>query len=253
MQRQRRSQGRERAATLMSSPATLDACCSTYARRVADADATPRSVLTVVMPVTRPDPRFFGEALESILEQSSPCWRLIIVTESGELEEIQRGVAALSDDPRIAVVPNTGRRLAGAINTGNRLAESEFVALLLADDRWHPSAVAVLSEHIAHVPDVDFFHSGRQIIDEDGAPISSVHPAKSLVTLADFATGAPVKHLLCWRRSKAVEAGGLDERSRSVGPDDLDFPWTMAEHGALFGAVGECLYLYRDHRSGERL
>jgi hypothetical protein len=39
----------------------------------------------------------------------------------------------------------------------------------------------------------------------------------------------------------------------SIGPDDLDFTWTMAEHGATFGAVDECLYLYRDHRAHFRL
>jgi hypothetical protein len=73
------------------------------------------------------------------------------------------------------------------------------------------------------------------------------------VTLHDFETGAPVKHLLCWRRAMGLAAGGMDELSHSVGPDDLDFPWVMAENGAVFGAVDECLYLYRDHRAHFRL
>ena len=47
----------------------------------------------------------------------------------------------------------------------------------------------------------------------------------------------PVKHLLCWRQRDGLAIGGLDERSASVGPDDFDFPWTMAEHGARFQAV----------------
>jgi hypothetical protein len=51
----------------------------------------------------------------------------------------------------------------------------------------------------------------------------------------------------------ALAIGGLDERSPSVGPDDMDFPWTMAEHGARFGAIDDCLYLYRDHRRVFRL
>jgi len=62
-----------------------------------------------------------------------------------------------------------------------------------------------------------------------------------------------VKHLLCFRRSMALAVGGVDESINSVGPDDYDFPWTMADHGARFHAVPECLYIYRDHRRAYRL
>jgi len=64
---------------------------------------------------------------------------------------------------------------------------------------------------------------------------------------------SPAKHLLCWRKEKALAIGGLDESLNSVGPDDYDFPWTMAENGAAFKAVKECLYYYRDHRESYRL
>jgi hypothetical protein len=45
----------------------------------------------------------------------------------------------------------------------------------------------------------------------------------------------------------------MDETLNDVGPDDYDFPWTMLEHGAIFRAVPECLYYYRDHRTFYRL
>ena len=45
----------------------------------------------------------------------------------------------------------------------------------------------------------------------------------------------------------------MDESLNSVGPDDFDFPWSMAEHGATFKAVADCLYIYRDHRASYRL
>ena len=62
-----------------------------------------------------------------------------------------------------------------------------------------------------------------------------------------------MKHLLCWRKELALSFGGMDESLNNVGPDDYDFPWTMAEHGARFQAIPEALYLYRDHRDAERL
>ena len=69
----------------------------------------------------------------------------------------------------------------------------------------------------------------------------------------DFLWTSPVKHLLCWRRDFALAIGGMDESLLPVGPDDYDFPWCMAEAGATFKAVEECLYIYRDHREAFRL
>jgi len=40
--------------------------------------------------------------------------------------------------------------------------------------------------------------------------------------------------------------GGIDE-SMLKAQDDYDFPWTMAENGATFKAVIECLDYYRNH------
>ena len=85
------------------------------------------------------------------------------------------------------VIENEGRKLAGAFNTGMRHADTEFVAILLADDLWAPDTVAVLEREIATRPDVDFFHSARRAIDSDGTSISSVHPARSDVTVDEFA------------------------------------------------------------------
>jgi hypothetical protein len=168
----------------------------------------------------------------------------------GRLESLLRPQLS---DPRVRLITNEGRKLAGAFNTGMHQAETEFVAVLLGDDLWAPDAVAVLEREIRARPDVDFFHSARRMIDDEGVSISSVHPPRTAVTLADFETVAPVKHLLCWRRGTGLGVGGMDESLNSIGPDDLDFPWVMAEHGARFGAIEECLYLYRDHRAGFRL
>jgi len=222
-------------------------------RTPAPAHASSRYALTVILPIKDPHPAFFGEAVASVVEQTAPDWELLIVTEPADTEQIRAMLGHWSEDPRVSLVANEGPRLAGAVNTGMRSARTEFVALLLGDDRWSRDAVAVMTDQIAARPDADFFHSARQIIDDDGEAISGVHTPEPDVTLDLFRTRAPVKHLLCWRRSLGIAVGGLDERSRSVGPDDFDFPWTMAEHGARFQAVDECLYFYRDHRDGSRL
>jgi GT2 family glycosyltransferase len=215
-------------------------------------DTQYEAMLTALMPVRHFQPRFLAEAVGSLFGQTSPRWRLLIVHEGAEAE-LAAVLGEMLADERVSLVRNQGQGLAGAINTGMRRAATEFVAILLGDDLWAPEAVEVLNRCIERFPEVDFFHSGRRCIDEQGRGISSDYPPRERFALDDFPYGSPVKHLLCWRREKGLAVGGLDETIRNVGPDDYDFPWTMAEHGARFHAVPETLYVYRDHREGFRL
>lgn len=186
------------------------------------------------------------------MRQTSPAWRLVIVTEPAQAPSLSAVLKDSLADARIALVTNEGRGLAGAFNTGMDHATTDFVAILLGDDLWAPDAVEVLGARIAAASEADFHHSSRRYIDGHGRSISGVVRGRQSVTLADFASGTPVKHLLCWRRDLALSFGGMDE-SFDLGPDDFDFPWCMAEHGATFAAVPECLYVYRDHREAYRL
>jgi hypothetical protein len=176
-----------------------------------------------------------------------------VIVEQGDRPRFEQLLRRELADPRVRMIVNEGRKLAGAMNTGIRRAETPFVAILLSDDMWVPDAVEILGANIRLHPDVDFFHSSRVIIGENDEPISDVYPSRSTFELKDFLLASPVKHLLCWRREFAISVGGMDETLNNVGPDDYDFPWTMAERGARFHAIPEALYLYRDHRNAARL
>lgn len=220
---------------------------------VAGSGAAPQARLTAILPLRHYHPPYLAQCLRSLLEQRCGRWRGVVVVEAADHAHFAVALRDPLRDPRLRLLVNDGRALAGAINTGMRAADTEFVALLLGDDLWAPDAVEVLDRATAAWPEVDFFHSARRVIDDDGAPISSVYASRETFTVADFARASPVKHLLCWRRRAGLAVGGIDETLNSVGPDDWDFPWVMAEHGARFRALPECLYWYRDHRAGFRL
>lgn len=205
------------------------------------------------MPVKNYQRDFLVKALDSLTHQSCPDWRLLIIVEREDVAKFEHLLEDELTDARSRLIVNEGRKLAGAMNTGMRHAETSFVAILLADDMWAPIAAEVLTSRIRLHPDHDFFHSSRVIIDENERPISGVYPSRETFEMEDFMLASPVKHLLCWRRELALSFGGMDESLNNVGPDDYDFPWTMAEHGARFQAIPEALYLYRDHRDAERL
>lgn len=210
-------------------------------------------MITALMPVKDHHPRLLREAIGSLAAQTSPLWRLLVIVEPEDVEAFRTLVAEALRDDRVELVANEGRKLAGAFNTGMRRAKTEYVAVLLGDDMWAAHAVETLLRHIDASPEVDFFHSSQRDVDARGKPIGEVLPSSPDVALADFFRGAPVKHLMCWRRECALAIGGMDESLENVGPDDFDFPWTMAEHGAVFGSIPDCLYLYRQHAECPRL
>ena len=208
-------------------------------------------LVTVVLPLKYYVKAFMNAAVQSIVDQSDPNWRMVIVVEPADQEKFRSLLEAPLGDARIALITNQRRGFAGAINSGVAHAETPFAAILLGDDMWAENAVAVLNREIRENPGVDFFHSSRRFIDEKNEPISKVYESRDSFKMSDFKWGSPAKHLLCWRKSKWAEIGGIDETVLKAS-DDYDFPWSMAENGAVFKAVKECLYLYRNHCDGER-
>jgi glycosyltransferase involved in cell wall biosynthesis len=106
--------------------------------------------VSVLMPVFDPDPKYFAEAIESVLSQSMHDWELLIV-EDPSRRKVADTLRNFSD-PRI-------RHFANAVRTSlvfqrNRtlgLARGQYVAMLDADDVAEPNRF----EEQCHVLDTD--------------------------------------------------------------------------------------------------
>ena len=212
-------------------------------------------MVTVLMPCKDPNDAFFKKALGSVIGQNTPAWNLIVVDDHSEeivtknyLKELSK-----SKDKRVSVIKNESNRITGALNTGMKFAQTPYVCSLHCDDLLDRTAVGVLSDYMNRYPDVDYFHSSRIHIDENGSPVGPVLRARESFDLYDFKNFCPVKHLHCWKVKSALDIGGMDESLGLHGADDYDFPWCMAEAGFSFQAIRECLYYYRDHRAHYRL
>ena len=207
------------------------------------------------MPCKDANVAYFRQALESVFQQTSPAWELLIINDHSQTEAI---VALLDElqrarDKRIRVIQTLGHGIAAALNTGMKCTETPFVCMLHCDDLLATTCIATLTNYITDFPNYDYFHSARQFINDVGKPISKVFSSTKLGDLAEFHHGCPIKHLHSWKVSAAMAIGGMDETLGPHGADDYDFPWCMAEAGYRFKAARECLYYYRDHRSHERL
>jgi glycosyltransferase involved in cell wall biosynthesis len=215
----------------------------------------PETTLTILIPCKDAKPSYFREAINSVFLQTSSFWQLLVIDDHSKSRETIAFLNELrdSEDKRLRVIKSDKQRISGALNAGMKLVETPFVCMLHCDDLLDRKCIETLSNYINEFPDVDYFHSARQFIDDDGNTISSVYPSIELKTKADFIHSSPIKHLHCWKVVSALEIGGIDETLGLHGADDFDFPWCMAEAGFQFKAVTECLYYYRDHREHERL
>lgn len=208
--------------------------------------------ITVLMPVRRQQRRFFFDAVNSILEQSDSNWKLLIIVSQDS--EAEAEWADSFGDPRISRIRDDGKGIGRALNLGMEAADTDFVSILLSDDLYAANAIETLQQRRRAEPAADFFHSDRIYVDEAGSLIEEARRHDAPVTREYFARfGSPVKHLLCWRRAKALEIGGMDVSLGPHGCDDYDFPWRMLEAGCRFHRIQELLYLYRRHSQGPRL
>ncbi|MBS2039190.1 glycosyltransferase [bacterium] len=205
-------------------------------------------MLTLLLPTRgQGQSPYFNQALDSVLTQREHQWKLLVI-DGGETP------IPLPEDPRISrlcIWPEKG--VGVALNRAMATVSSPFVAVLHDDDLLDRQAVSRLLEALQNQTEVDYFHSGRRFIDDQGRLISPYIEPRACIQPGSFLEGAGVKHLHCWRVESALKAGGIDESLQLHGADDYDFPWRLAEMGCRFQALNHCLYYQRDHRSAERL
>jgi len=133
--------------------------------------------------------RYIAPAVSSALDQTRPDFEAIVV-DDGSTDDTARVVAQLAErrrDPRLRIVRQTNRGLAGARNTGIQQARGRFVGFLDGDDAWHPEKA---ERHLALMeadPTIGISFSHSEYVQEDGATTGRLLVADvSRPTLADM-------------------------------------------------------------------
>jgi len=110
----------------------------------------------------------FKLAVESLLAQTDPDWRLTIVDDRYPDDEPQRWIAELGD-PRIRYLRNdenlgVSRNYVKCV----ALAEAEFLVIFGCDDVMRPGYIARVKQLLAEYPEVAVIQPGARVIDGDG-------------------------------------------------------------------------------------
>ena len=125
-------------------------------------------LISVVMPVYNVE-TYVAEAISSVLAQTIRHFELIIVDDGSTDRSVE--ICRSFQDPRIQIVSQKNRGLAGARNTGILHSRGAYIAFLDSDDRWLPEKLELHFIHLTANPQIGVSYSGSRFIDANGCPL----------------------------------------------------------------------------------
>ena len=132
------------------------------------------------------------ETMASLLSQSFRDYEIIIVND-GSADDTLDVANAFATDPRVRIVSQSNRGLAGARNAGIAAARGKYIGFCDADDLWMPEKLATHVRHLDRSPDVGLSYSGSQLIDTGSRPAGvSQKPKLKCVSMAHVLLRNPV-------------------------------------------------------------
>jgi glycosyltransferase involved in cell wall biosynthesis len=138
--------------------------------------AGPRPLVSVIVPSYNAA-RYIDGAVACVLAQTYPHLELIVV-DDGSTDDTAQLVRSVTD-PRVRLVQQANRGLAGARNAGIRAARGSLLAFLDADDRWRADKLSRHVQHLTACAEVGVSYSASALIDDDEQPLGLTQRPKT--------------------------------------------------------------------------
>ena len=185
--------------------------------------------ISVIMPVYNVE-NYVARSIESVLRQSFTDFELILIDDGGKDNSL--AICQSFKDPRVRIISQANRGLAGARNTGIRNAAGKYIALLDSDDLWHEDKLSRHIEHLDADPAVGVSYSGSLFIDETDASMG--------LSMRPKLTQVETPHIFC---RNPVGNGSAPVFRREVF-SDIAFPYSV-------NGITEWAYFDETFRFGE--
>ena len=200
-------------------------------------------LLSVVVPVYRPEVWYLSACIDSVKAQTYRNWELCICDDASGDERVTALLAQLSSaDHRVRVVANeVNGGISRATNSALAVARGDYVALLDHDDSLEPEALAEIARALDVHPDADVLYSDDDKIDEQDRrfdPHFKTDWAPDLLLTFPY-----LGHLLVVKRELLDKVGGF--RSEFDGSQDYDVMLRVTEHARRVVHVPRVLYHWR--------
>ncbi|MEM1252272.1 MAG: glycosyltransferase family A protein [Cyanobacteria bacterium P01_H01_bin.21] len=122
-----------------------------------------KKLVSVIIPVYKAED-YVERTIRSVLAQTYSDLEVVIVDDGSPDQSID--VCRRFDDPRIKIVQQANRGLAGARNTGIRNSTGDYIALIDADDLWTKDKIEKHVNHLENNPKIGISFSYSELIDE---------------------------------------------------------------------------------------
>jgi glycosyltransferase involved in cell wall biosynthesis len=114
--------------------------------------------------------KYIAEAIRSVLEQSLPPERLVIIDDGSKDNSVD--VIRSIKDARIQLVPQENQGAHVALTRGLQLSKDcDFIAILNSDDRYHPDRFARCIAHFDRYPETELVCTRIRLINESSIPV----------------------------------------------------------------------------------
>jgi glycosyltransferase involved in cell wall biosynthesis len=194
---------------------------------------------------------YIQEAIESVLAQTYTGWELIVV-DDGSVDETAHVVQRFTSDTRIRYAYQENKKQGAARNLALSMAKGEWIAILDADDRWHPKKLemqlAAIREYQADVycSKVNFIDSSGSVMDFSSQVQIQVGYLQNELPLLNGRNDVVFSTVLM-RKALLVSIGGFDETPGIA--EDYNLFLKMTDNGCIFYRQDQVLANYRIHNS----
>jgi GT2 family glycosyltransferase len=198
---------------------------------------TYRPRVSILMAARNSKPKWFQQAVDSVLAQIYPDWELCIV------DDASAQPVTPPDDPRIsfAALPSQAG-ISGAMNRGLQMAAGDYICVLDHDDFLSVDALFRVVEALQQQR-YEVLYSDEDYVDEKGDPVRpNFKPDWSPELLSNCMY---IGHLVVASRALIDKVGGF--RSEFDGAQDYDLALRLTDQPTAVAHIPHILYHWRQH------
>jgi glycosyltransferase involved in cell wall biosynthesis len=189
---------------------------------------------------------FLREAVESLLRQTDPRWKAVLVLDGGH-DQLTLEIAKGINDSRFKlIILEENRGPYKSMNLAIKNCETQNFMFLGGDDFLSLSAIDLANEAFED-PTTDYICVGVNLFWEDG---SSNYLPPSTVSVHDLLLNGKFPGLVGFRKELWSQLGGYDDRHLNRGRADQDFALRAISQGYKARLIDEPFYHYRQKSGG---
>ncbi len=189
---------------------------------------------------------FLSDAIQSVLSQTYKDFELIVVDDGSKDDTTKLASSYAAEDPRVRLIRQQNRGLAGARNRGLTESSGEYVVFLDSDDRLLGEALEVGVRELEAHPRCAFVSGQYRAVAADGSrfwrPYEPPAERDGYVMLLQYCFGMPA--VVMYRRWVFAEVGGFDGSVDAAA--DWDLYLRVARRFPIYHH-GEVVADYRQH------